>query len=135
MSSEHEVANSMTIMHQAMLIFVWLPIVYSISFFGWCYLAEKKPVFSKRNSRPISLVIFSHITALLILIVLAQIAFRFYPSLPDWVTGGGVNLKLNRRSPFEFFCVILVWAIGAIEMRWIYVNRGLDESESKDVSS
>ena len=66
-------------MHQALLIFVGVPVVYSIGFFGWCYLAEKKPIFSKRNSRSMLSLICGHITVLLILVMLAQMAFRFYP--------------------------------------------------------
>ena len=73
-------------MHQALLIFVALPIVYSVAFFGWCYLAEKKPVFSKRNSRSVLMVLCGHYTVVLILVMLAQTAFRFFPSLPSWFT-------------------------------------------------
>ena len=28
-------------MRQELMIFVLLPVVYSVSFFGWCYLAKR----------------------------------------------------------------------------------------------
>jgi hypothetical protein len=115
-------------MHQALLIFVALPAVYSVSFFGWCYLAEKKPIFSKRNSRSMLSVICGHTTVLLILVILAQMAFRFYPSLPGWLTDKVLPGRGLKHSCFELLCVVSVLAIGAAEKRWIYVDRGLDES-------
>lgn len=117
-------------MHQALLIFVGVPVVYSIGFFGWCYLAEKKPVFSKRNSRSMLSVICGHITVLLILVVLAQMAFRFLPSLPSWLTDRPFQVYAHGPSYFVVLCTVIVLAIGAAETRWIYVDRGLYESES-----
>jgi hypothetical protein len=117
-------------MHQTLLIFVAIPVVYSVSFFGWCYLAEKKPIFSKRNSRSMLSVICGHITVLLILIVLAQMAFRFLPSLPSWVTDRPFQVYAHRPSYFVVLCTVIVLAIGAAETRWIYVDRGIDESNS-----
>ena len=117
-------------MHQALLIFAVLPIVYSIGFFGWCYLAEKKPIFSKRNTRSTSTVICGHVTVLLILIMLAQIGLQFYPSFPGWLTDKTFLLR-GQGSLVDVFCIISVLAIGAIETRWIYIDRGIGQLESK----
>jgi hypothetical protein len=118
-------------MHQALLIFVALPVVYSVSFFGWCFLAEKAPIFSKRNSRSMLSVICGHTTFLLILVILAQMALRFYPSLPTGFTELSIPGKAGvRHSFFELLCIFCILAIGVAEKRWIYVDRGLDESES-----
>ncbi len=124
-------------MHQALLIFVALPIVYSVAFFGWCYLAEKKPVFSKRNSRSVLMVLCGHFTVVLILVMLAQTAFRFFPSLPSWFTYEWIVLSRvgERWSYFEILCIASVWAIGAAEMHWIFVDSGRDNSEPQDVPS
>jgi hypothetical protein len=116
-------------MHQASPIFVVLPIVYSIGFFIWCYLAEKKPIFSKRNSRSMLSVICGHITVLLILVMLAQISIRIYPSLPGWLTDKVLPGRGSNVSCFEFLQVVSVMVIGVAEKRWIYVDRGLDESK------
>ena len=115
-------------MHQALLIFVAIPVIYSVGFFVWCYIAEKKPIFSKRNARSTSTVICGHVTVLLILVMLAQMAFRFYPSLPDWLTDKVLPGRGFKHSCFELLCVVSVLAIGAAEKRWIYVDRGSDES-------
>jgi len=118
-------------MHEAVLIFVVLPVVYSVAFLGWCYLAEKKPIFSKRNSRSALSVICRHTTVLLILVILAQMAFRFYSSLPSWLTDKAmIVVRGGRYSYFELFCIASVWAIGAAETRWIYVGSDGDRSDS-----
>ncbi len=122
-------------MHQALLIFVALPVVYSIGFFGWCYLAEKKPVFSRRNSRSASVVMCGHVAVLLILVMLAQTAFRFFASLPSWLSEEKFRLRGSNWSVFEFLCIAFVWAIGATETRWIFVDSGRDVSEPQDVPS
>ncbi len=118
-------------MHSALLIFVALPVVYSIGFVGWCYLAEKKPIFSKRNSRSMLSVTCGHTTVLLILIMLAQTAFRFYPSLPGWLTDKVLPGNGFKHSCFELLCVVSVLVIGAAEIRWIYIDRGKGEPKSK----
>ena len=122
-------------MHQALLIFVALPVVYSVSLFGWCYLAEKKPIFSKRNSRSTLSMVCGHASVLLILVVLAQVALRFYSSLPGWVTDEAFRLRGSSHSVFEMLCIFSVLVIGAGEKRWIYVDRGLVEPESNDSTS
>jgi hypothetical protein len=119
-------------MHQVLLIFAVFPIVYSISFFGWCYLAEKKPIFSKRNSRPKSSVICGHVAVLLVLIMLAQIGFQFYQSLPAWFTDKVIPGEGMKYSCFELLCIVSVLVIGAAEIRWIYVDRRIDDPGSKD---
>ena len=124
-------------MHQALLIFVALPVVYSIGFFGWCYLAEKKPVFSRRNSRSASVVMCGHVAVLLILVMLAQTAFRFFPTLPSWFTYEWIVLSRvgERWSYFEILCIVFVLIIGGAETRWIFVDSGRDDSELQDVPS
>jgi hypothetical protein len=119
-------------MRQALLIFVALPVIYSVGFFVWCYLAEKKSIFSKRNSRSMLSVICGHTTVLLILIMLAQMALRFYPLLPSWLTDRPFEVYSRRPSYFLALCAVFVLAIGAAEKRWIYIDRGLDEPESND---
>jgi uncharacterized protein YacL len=119
-------------MQQALLIFVAIPVVYSVGFFIWCYLAEKKPIFSKRNSRSMVSVMYGHITVLLILTMLAQMASRFYPSLPSWLTDRPFQVYAHRPSYFVVLCTVIVLAIGAAETRWIYIDRGSDEPESND---
>jgi hypothetical protein len=118
-------------MYQALLIFVAILVVYSVGFFIWCYLAEKKPIFSKRNARSTSSVICGHVTVLLILIMLAQIGLQFYPSFPGWLTDKTFLLR-GQGSLVNVLCIISVLAIGAAETRWIYIDRGLSEPESND---
>jgi hypothetical protein len=118
-------------MRQALMIFVLLPVVYSVSFFGWCYLAEKAPIFSRQNSRSKSTVICGHVSALLILVTLAEIADRINPSLPAWVTERVIPGKSSKSSLFEIVCGVVVFAIGGIEKRWIYVGSSVVDSKSK----
>ena len=117
-------------MNQPLLIFVALPVVYSVGFFGWCYLAEKKPIFSNRNSRSMLSVICGHITVLLILVMLAQISNRFYPLLPGWFTDRVLPGRGSKASCFEVLQVVSIMVTGAAEKRWIYIDRGVDESKS-----
>jgi hypothetical protein len=119
-------------MHQALLIFVALPVVYSICVFGWCYLAEKKPVFSDRNLRSMPSVICGHVAVLLILVMLAEIGFQFYPSFPGWLTDETFRLRGSNHSVFEILCIVSTWVIGAAETRWVYIDRSLDESASNN---
>jgi hypothetical protein len=116
---------------QTQFTFAVFPILYSVGFFGWCCLAEKIPIFSKRNSRSMSSVICGHVSILLILIMLSQMTFRFYPSLPRWLTDKTWSLR-GSHSIFEFVCFLCVLAIGAIERRWIYVDSRAENSEAKD---
>ncbi len=117
-------------MHRELMIFFVLPVVYSIGFFGWCYLAERKPVFSKRNSRSILTVICGHTTVLLILVMMAQIGSKVYPSLPAWLTDETFRLRGGNHSVFEILCIVSVLLIGAAETRWIYIDHVLDKPES-----
>lgn len=113
------------------LIFVALPVAYSVGFFGWCYLAGKAPIFSRQNSRSKSTVICGHVSILLILVMLAEIAHQINPSLPAWLTDRVIPGKSSKSSLFEIVCGVVVFAIGGIEKRWIYVDSSVD-SKSKD---
>jgi hypothetical protein len=117
---------------QAQFAFIVFPILYSVGFFGWCSLAEKMPIFSKRNSRSMPSVICGHVSVLLLLAMLAQMTFRFYPSLPNWLTDQTFRLRGSEHSVFEVLGIIFVLTIGAIEKRWIYIDSGTDNSEAMD---
>jgi cytochrome bd-type quinol oxidase subunit 2 len=121
----------MTQIERELLIFVAIPAIYSIAFFGWCYLAERMPIFSKRNSRSSLTVICGHITILLLLIMLGQVAFQFYPSLPSWLTDKTIQSRGSSKSAFEILCVLFVVLIGIAEKRWIYVDSRMGRSASK----
>jgi hypothetical protein len=121
----------MTQMQRDLLTWVVVPVAYSIGFFGWCYLAEKMPIFSKRNARPISTVVCGHLAVLLLLILLAQMAIDFYPLLPGWLTDKIFTARGNRLSLFECLCFISVFLVGLIEKRWIYVDSGIGHSASE----
>jgi hypothetical protein len=120
----------MTQIRRELLIFVAIPIVYPVCFFGWCYLAEKMPIFSKRNARSSSTVACGHITVLLILILLSQIAFQIYAFLPDWLTDQIIVARGGKHSVFEILCIVFSVAIGAIEKRWVYIDSDVDNSGS-----
>jgi hypothetical protein len=121
----------MTQIQQELLIFVAIPIAYSIGLFGWCYLGEKMPVFSKRNARSPSSVIGSHAAVLLILILLAQVAIQIYPSLPGWLTDPLIHARGASSSVFDWTCIIAVLLIGRAEMKWIYIESGMGQSEAE----
>lgn len=114
----------MTQIQRELLLFVVIPVVYSIAFFGWCYLAEKMPIFSKRNARSITMVACSHAAAVLMLILLSEAAFRFYASFPSWLTDPAFLARGHKYSIFELSCIAAVWLIGWAETRWIYVDSG-----------
>lgn len=116
---------------QRQFAFILLPILYSVGFFGWCCLAEKMPIFSRRNSRSMPSVICGHVSILLILIMLTQMTSRFYQILPGWLTDKTWSLRAPH-SIFEFLCFLFVLAIGAIEKLWIFVDSRMDNSESKE---
>ena len=116
---------------QAQFAFIVFPILYSVGFFGWCCLAEEMPIFSKRNSRSTPSVICGHVSILLILIMLAQMTSRFHPTLPRWLADKTWSLR-GSHSIFEFLCFLFVLAVGATEKLWIFVDSGMDESESKE---
>lgn len=118
-----------------LLVFAVFPAVYTIGFFGWCYLAEKSPIFSSENSRSTSTAICGHVSVLLILIMLAEIANRIYPSLPAWLTDRMIPGKSSKSSIFELLCCAVVLAIGAIEKHWIYIDSGVFDAEMKDGKS
>ena len=48
--------------------------------------------------------------------------------LPGWLTDKVLPGRGFKHSCFELLCIVSVLAIGAAEKRWIYVDRGLDES-------
>jgi hypothetical protein len=121
----------MTQIQQELLIFVAIPVVYSIGFFGWCYLAEKMPIFSKRNARSPATVIGSHAAVLLVLILLIQVAIQIYPSLPDWLTDPFIRGRGGSCSVFGWSCIIAVLLIGRAEMQWIYIESGMDQSQAE----
>ena len=112
------------------LIFVVIPVAYSIGFFGWCYLAKKMPIFSKRNAKSSLKVICGHVNVLLILVIFAQIGFRLYPSLPNWLTEQTLQARHGRQSIFEFSCIVAVLLIGWAEKQWIYVDSIRNQSET-----
>ncbi len=119
-------------MRQALMIFVLLPVVYSVGFFGWCYLAEMAPIFSSQNSRSKSTAICGHVSVLLILVMLAEIAHRINPSVPGWLTDRVIPGKSLKSSLFEIVCVVVVFAIGGIEKRWIDIDSSAVDSKSED---
>jgi hypothetical protein len=112
------------------LTFVAIPAAYSLGFFGWCYLAERMPIFSKRNARSISTVISGHFSVLLILVILAQVAFKLYPVLPGWMTD-----PTYRATVFERLCIVAVLFVGWAEKRWIFIDSSAGRSfKEKDLS-
>ena len=121
----------MTQMQRDLLTWVVVPVAYSIGFFSWCYLAEKMPIFSKRNARSVPTILCGHVAVLLFLILLAQIAIDFYPSLPDWLKEENLSLlwESNRYSVYGIFCIVSL-IVGQIEKHWIYVDPDAGESTS-----
>jgi hypothetical protein len=119
----------MTQIQRELLIFVAIPVAYSVGFFGWCYLAEKMAIFSKRNAKPPTTVICGHAAVLLSLIFLTQITIQSYPALPNWLTDGSFHLRGSPASVFEVSCIIAVLLIGWAEKQWIYVDSDADQSE------
>ena len=114
----------MTHMHRNLLTWVVTPVAYSIGFFGWCYLAEKMPIFSKRNARSFPTILCGHVAALLFLILLAQMAIDLYPSLPDWLKEETQETSLweaSRYSVYGIFCIVSL-IVGLIEKHWIFVD-------------
>jgi sterol desaturase/sphingolipid hydroxylase (fatty acid hydroxylase superfamily) len=122
----------MTHTERDFLSFIAIPFAYSVGFFGWCYLREKMPIFSKRNARSKSTVVCGHIAVLLLLILLAQMAIDLYPWLPGWLTNQSLPGRHGMVSPFEYLCAISVLLVGLIEKLWIYVDSGIGHSASEN---
>lgn len=114
----------MTQIQRALLIFVVIPSLYSLGFFFWCCYAERMPIFSKRNTRPLASVIRGHMIFLLILVLFTEIAVGSYPSLPNWITE---RISFRYGSIFQFLCVFAVVMLGFAEKFWIFIE---DDSAS-----
>jgi len=122
----------MTQMQRDLLIWVVIPVVYSIGFFSWCYLAEKMPIFSKRNARSTPTVVCGHVVVLLILILLAQVAVDFYSSFPGWLIEPSHSARgVDKFSLFDVVCFASVPVIALIEMRWVYIDSEAVNSASE----
>jgi len=124
----------MTHMQRDLLTWVVVPVAYSIGFFSWCYLAEKMPIFPKRNARSVPTILCGHVAVLLFLILLAQMAIDFYPSLPDWLKEDtmvdGITIsEAIRYSVYGIFCIVSL-IVGRIEKHWIYVDPDAGDSTS-----
>jgi hypothetical protein len=117
---------------RALLIFVAVPVLYSIGFFIWCCYAEKMPIFSKRNTRSIASVIRGHTIILMILMLLTEIAIGSYSSLPNWITEKIIPRRFGRDSIFELLCIAIVVSMAYVEKRWIYIE---DDSASVNNTS
>jgi hypothetical protein len=121
----------MTLTNRDFLSFIAIPFAYSVGFFGWCYLAEKMPIFSKRNARPVPTILCGHVAVLLFLILLAQMAIDFYPLLPGWMTDTIYIVRGGRHSLFGGLCIISVLLVGLIEKKWIYIDSDADKSATE----
>jgi len=118
-------------MGQALFIFVGVPVLYTVYFFGRCYLVDKQPIFSRRNAVPVATIIARHAVIWFLVIALARAEFRIYPLLPGWLMAGSVPDFMGKAfSAFFVFCLALVVAIAELEKRWIYVDSGVDGSDS-----
>jgi hypothetical protein len=118
--------------HDAWLIYVIVAVGYTVFLIGWCYIKSNAPIFSKRNSRSIQMVILAHLVCVAILMELTWLVIYVYPSLPDWLTGEEFSGRDSNRSVFSFLVFFGLAAFGLIERRWIYVEV---ESETDDSDS
>jgi uncharacterized sodium:solute symporter family permease YidK len=115
--------------HDSWLIYAAVALGYTVFLIGWCYIKDSAPIFSKRNSRPIQMVIWAHLVSVVILLELTWFAIYIYPSLPDWLTNDGHG---STRSIFSCLVISGLVVFGFIERRWIYVEV---ESDSDDPTS
>ena len=82
-------------------------------------LSKEGPlIFSKRNSRTLSAILWAHLLFLTILLVMWKFVSYLDPHLPDWMTSyigrGG--------SAFNMFFIVAMLVMSFLERRWLYVE-------------
>lgn len=109
------------------LIYVVVGVVYTGFLLGFAYNDNAAPIFSKRNAKPLPVVLGTHLVFLAILMEFVWFAAYIEPSLPNWLTE--VRIRRLDFSAFGALFILVIVVIGAIERRWIFVEDDTDSSK------
>lgn len=81
-------------------------------------------IFSKRNARKLTEIIYIHLAFLMVLLALMWFEIRTEPSMPNWMSE-----KMGRSGTFfDYIFIIAMIGLGYIERRWLFV--GSDASDT-----
>lgn len=93
------------------------------------------PVFSTKNTVPLSKVLLVHLTFLTIILVgfkcISYIMFYF----PDWLTDETIRFRGGAFSGLELMVIVSMMIMHIIERKWIYVEAETDVSEKDNSMS
>ncbi len=104
--------------------FVLLGIIYTGLVCSGELSKEGPLIFSKRNSRPFSVILGAHLAFLMILFALWRLAFFIDPYLPNWMTNYIGRSGTISNIVFVAAMVVLQF----IERRWLYLDSENEQS-------
>ena len=106
-------------------VYLGTALAYSALTFTGEWSKDGPLIFSRKNARPLQVVMGIHISFLAILLLVLKILVRLDPSTPDWMTRniGGGNTML------DLFFISGMIIMSFIERRWLYVEPDTDTSE------
>jgi hypothetical protein len=89
-------------------------------------------ILSKRNARPLSVILGIHLAFLMILMGLFILSSYIESSLPKWLTDESLHGRGMAVSAFEILFIVAMGVMCLIEWRWLSVDSEADDSEPED---
>ena len=101
-------------------------VIYSAYVFRGEMSKDGPLIFSKRNARKLTKIIYIHIDFLMVLLTLMWLEIRIEPLMPNWMSE-----KIGRAGTlFDYIFILVMMGLGYIERRWLFV--GSDTGDTED---
>ena len=103
---------------------------YTIAVFFIPFNRKNAPFFSHRKMKRPSILIWTHLGFLSILVASMLLAFYIYPLLPNWLTAELYRGRGGSHTASGMAFFIFVFLLGAIERLFIYLESEGSNSDS-----
>jgi len=112
-------------------VYLGAALIYSAFAFTGEWSKDGPLIFSKRNARPLQVVVGIHTNFLIVLLLLLKVAVSLELSMPNWMTRDAGR----RGSPLDLVFIFGMLIMGFIERRLLYVESDADMFDSEQTSS